>query len=171
MEPERLLLCHCLTPCVLRWRPRLRLPDKPAASVLWPEDTVKARRTLSNTTGPMLQGGHVYSHKAHGRLVCLDARTGKQVWEKEKVSDPRNGACLHLFPNGDCTWIFTEQGDLIRARLTPKGYEELGRARVVNPTYPFGGRNLLWSPPAFANRHIFARSTKELVCVSLEAEP
>ena len=146
-------------------------PDKPAASVLWPEDTVKARRTLSNTTGPMLQGGHVYSHKSHGRLACLDMRTGKQVWEKEKVSDPRNGACLHLIPNGECTWIFTEQGDLIRARLTPKGYEELGRAHVVNPTFPFGGRNVVWSAPAFANRHVFARSSKELVCASLEATP
>ena len=65
---------------------------------------------------------HVYSHKSHGRLVCLDVRTGNQIWEKEKVSDPRNGACLHLIPNGDSTWIFTEQGDLILARLTPKGY-------------------------------------------------
>jgi len=145
--------------------------DKPAASVLWPEDTVKARRTLSNTTGPVLQGGYVYSHKSHGSLVCLDARTGKQLWEKEQVTDPKNGACLHLIPNGDCTWIFTEQGDLIRARLSPTGYEEWGRTHVLNPTYPFGGRNVLWSPPAFANRHVFARSTKELVCVSLEAEP
>jgi outer membrane protein assembly factor BamB len=146
-------------------------PDKPAASVLWPENTVKTRRTLSNTTGPMLQGGHVYSHKSHGRLVCLDARTGRQVWEKEKVTDSRNGACLHLIPSGDCTWIFTDEGDLIRARLTPKGYEELGRAHVLNPTYPFAGRKLVWSPPAFANRHIFARSSEELVCASLEAKP
>jgi outer membrane protein assembly factor BamB len=146
-------------------------PDKPAASVLWPEDTVKARRSLSNTTGPVLQDGHVYSHKSYGRLVCLDARTGRQVWEKEKVTDTRNGACLHLIPNGDGTWIYTEQGDLIRARLTPKGYEELGRAHVVNPTYPFAGRKLVWAPPVFANRHLFARSGEELVCASLAAKP
>ena len=146
-------------------------PDKPAASVLWPEDTIKARRVLSNTTGPLLQGGCVYSHKSQGRLVCLDARAGQQVWEKEKLTVARSGACLHLTPNGDCVWIFTDQGDLIRARLTPKGYEELGRAHVLDPTYPFDGRKLLWSPPAFANRHIFARNGEELVCASLEAEP
>jgi hypothetical protein len=146
-------------------------PAKPAASVLWPENTVKARRSLSNTTGPLLQGGYVYSHKSQGRLVCLDARTGKQIWEKEKVTDSRSGACIHIIPNGDCAWLFTDQGDLIRARLTPKGYEELGRAHLLDPTYPFDGRNLLWSPPAFANRHVFARSSKELVCASLEAEP
>jgi outer membrane protein assembly factor BamB len=145
--------------------------DKPAASVLWPEDTVKARRSLSNTTGPLLQDGYVYSHKSHGRLVCLDARTGQQVWEKENVTDSRNGACIHLTPNGDSTWLFTEQGDLIRARLSPRGYEELGRAHLLNPTYSFDGRKLVWSPPAFANRHVFARSTEELVCASLEAKP
>ena len=146
-------------------------PDKPAASVLWPEDTLKARRTLSQTSGPLVQGGYVYSHKSQGSLVCLDARTGEQVWEKDKVADAKSGACIHLTPNGDSVWLFTDQGDLIRARLSPQGYEELGRAHLLNPTYPFGGRNLLWPPPAFANRHVFARSGEELVCASLEAKP
>ncbi|OAI57981.1 hypothetical protein AYO49_01700 [Verrucomicrobiaceae bacterium SCGC AG-212-N21] len=144
-------------------------PHKPGASVLWPEDTVRARRTLSQTSGPLLQGGYVYSHKSHGSLVCLDARSGKQVWEKEKLVDSKNGACIHLIPNGDCVWLFTEKGDLIRARLTPKNYEELGRAHLLNPTYPFSGRNVVWPPPAFANRHVFARNDEELICASMEA--
>lgn len=146
-------------------------PDKPAATIIWPEDTPKARRTLSNTSGPLLQGGYLYAHKSHGRLVCLDARTGKQMWEKVNVTDPKNGACIHLIPNGDSVWMQTEQGDLIRAQLSPQGYKELARAHLLNPTYPFGGRNLLWTPPAFANRHIFARSGAELICASLEANP
>ncbi len=144
-------------------------PDKPAASVLWPVDTVRARRTLSQTSGPLMQGGYVYSHRSQGGLVCLDARTGKLVWEKDKVVDSKSGACIHLIPNGDCVWVFTDQGDLIRVRLTPKGYDELGRAHILNPTYQFGGRKLVWSPPAFANRHLFARSGEELICLSLEA--
>jgi outer membrane protein assembly factor BamB len=146
-------------------------PDQPAATVRWPEDTIKARRSLSNTAGPLLQGGHVYSHQSQGRLVCLDARTGRQVWAKDNVVESRSGACIHLIPNGDCVWLFTDQGDLIRARLTPQGYEELGRAHLLDPTFSFGGRKLLWSPPAFAHRQVFARSTGELVCASLEAAP
>lgn len=146
-------------------------PEKPAATVLWPEDTVKARRTLCSTAGPLFQGNYIYGHKAQGRVVCLDAHTGQQVWEREKVVDAKSGACIHLIPNGDSVWLFTDQGDLIRARLSPKGYEELGRAHLLDPTYPFGGRNLLWSPPAFANKHVFARSSVELVCASLDAQP
>jgi hypothetical protein len=57
---------------------------------------------------------------------------------------------------------------LIRAQLTPQGYREISRARLLEPTTPFGGRKCAWSSPAYANRHIFARSEKELVCVSLE---
>ncbi|MEA3209834.1 MAG: outer membrane protein assembly factor BamB [Chthoniobacter sp.] len=144
-------------------------PDQPAASVLWPKDTVQARRSLSNTTGPLLLNGYVYSHKSQGRLVCLDARTGQQVWEKDKVTASGSGACLHLIRNGDGVWLFTDEGDLIRARLTPQGYEELGRAHLLNPTYQFGGRKRLWSPPAFANGHVFARSSEELVCASLRS--
>ena len=80
---------------------------------------------------------------------------------------------MHLTPNGDVVWIFNDRGELIRARLTPEGYQELGRAPLIAPTYPFSGRKVAWAPPAYANRHVFARSAKELVCASLadEAEP
>ena len=42
---------------------------------------------------------------------------------------------------------------------------------VLEPTFPFGGRKVAWSAPAFANRHIFVRNGKELVCASLAAKP
>ena len=145
--------------------------DKPAATVLWPDTTVMSRRTLSQTSIPMLQDGHVYSHKKDGRLICMDAKTGKQLWETDKVTDHRNGACIDLISNGDSALLFTDQGNLIRARLTPQGYEELSRVHLIDPTYTFGGREVVWPPPAYANRHVFVRNDKELICASLAAEP
>ena len=47
----------------------------------------------------------------------------------------------------------------------------MGRAALLEPTYPFGGRKVAWASPAYANRHVFARSEKELVCASLAAKP
>lgn len=67
--------------------------------------------------------------------------------------------------------LFTDEGNLIRARLTPQGYQEISRARLVERTSPFGGKMLAWVPPAYANRHVFARTDKELVCASLAANP
>jgi outer membrane protein assembly factor BamB len=145
--------------------------DKPAATVLWPASKNPSRRIFSHTSTAMFSGDHLYSAKSTGELVCVEANTGQQVWETDKVTDIKNGASIHLTPNGDSAFLFTDKGELIRARLTPKGYDEISRAAVLQPTMPFGGRNVVWPPPAYANRCIFARSGKELVCASLAAEP
>ena len=145
-------------------------PDKPGATVLWPESTASSRRILSHTSTALFQGDYLYSAKSSGELVCLDAGTGEQVWESDKVTDLVNGASIHMTANGDSVLLYTNKGELIRARLSADGYSEMSRAAVVEPTFPFAGRNVAWSPPAYANRHIFARSGKELVCASLAAE-
>ncbi len=143
-------------------------PQKPAATLLWPQKI--SQRVLSNTSTPLLQGGYVYSARSSGQLVCLRADTGEQVWESDKVTDLKSGAAIHITPIGDRSLLYTERGELILARLSPTGFQEISRAAVITPPYPFGGRNVTWSPPAYADRCIFARTDKELVCVSLAAE-
>jgi outer membrane protein assembly factor BamB len=104
-------------------------------------------------------------------LVCLEAATGKQVWQVDTVTGLKDGASIHLTPAGDLVYLFTDQGNLILARLSTQGYQEISRAHLLDPTWPFGGRNCAWTPPAFANRHVFARSDREVVCASLADEP
>ena len=41
---------------------------------------------------------------------------------------------------------------------------------VLEPTDEAMGRQVVWSHPALANRCIYLRNDKELVCVSLAAE-
>ncbi|MFH1920500.1 MAG: PQQ-binding-like beta-propeller repeat protein [Planctomycetota bacterium] len=145
--------------------------DKPAASVLWPKTRAVSKRILSNTSTALLRGEYVFSAKTSGELVCLEAGTGKQVWQAESVTDLINGSSIHLTPCGDAVFLFTDKGDLIRAQLTPQGYREISRAHLLEPTSPYGGRKCVWTPPAYANRHVFARSDGELVCASLAAKP
>jgi outer membrane protein assembly factor BamB len=148
----------------------LKLNDKqPGVSRLWPRTNAVLQRLLSNTSTPVILGDYVFSARYTGELACLDARTGKQVWQTDKVTDVKNGASIHITPCGDGAFLFNDRGEIIRARLTGAGYTELGRARLLEPTYPFNRRNVAWAPPAYANRHVFARSDKELVCASLEA--
>ena len=68
--------------------------------------------------------------------------------------------------------MLNERGELIIARLSPKGYEEISRAKLLDPTLQ--GLNerggVCWSHPAFAYRHVFARNDKQLVCADLAAE-
>ena len=72
---------------------------------------------------------------------------------------------------GDAEFLFTDQGNLILARLSSEGYREISRAQLLEPTSPFGDRKCAWPPPAYANRHVFARNDRELVCTSLAAAP
>ena len=121
----------------------------------------------SNTSTALIRGDYLYSAKSTGELICVEASTGKQIWESDKVTNLNNGASIHLTPNGDSVLLYTDKGELIRAQLTPQGYHEISRVSVLEPTFPFAGRNVAWSAPAYANGHIFARNGNELVCASL----
>ena len=140
---------------------------KPYAAVLWPESKSSARRNLSNTSSPILRGDYVFSARTSGHLVCLEAATGKELWRTDKVTKLGSGASIHLTPNGETTFLYTDMGELILGSLSCKGYKEISRARLLEPTYPYNGRKFAWPPPAYADRCIFARSDKELVCASL----
>src|SRR5207248_865939 len=102
----------------------------------------------------------------------------ERIWATLKATGNRSQADerwanAFLVKNGDRFFLFNEKGDLIIARLTPKGYEEVSRAHIMEPTYPLGrmgGRSVLWSHPAFADRTMFARNDKEIVAVSLAKE-
>ena len=144
--------------------------EKPAASILWPENTAILKRILSNTSTALLQGDYVFSAKTSGELICLEAGTGKEVWQTNSVTDLKNGSSIHLTSNGDSVFLFTNEGNLIRARLSSRGYQELSRTHLLEPTCPFNGRNVVWPPPAYANQQVFARNDKLLVCAWLGAE-
>lgn len=144
-------------------------PEKPAAKLLWPKSSAPARRIYSHTSTALFRGDHLFSAKSSGELICVEATSGQQIWETDKVTDLKNGACIHLASNGETVLMFTNQGELIHARLSADGYQELSRAAVIEPTLPFAGRKVIWAPPAYANGHIFARSGKEIVCASLVA--
>ena len=145
--------------------------DKPAASVIWPRTRALSLRVLSHTCMPLLLGEYVFAGKMSGHLVCMDARTGEQLWQTDKVAALAHGASIHLTLNSDSVLIFTDQGNLIRARLDGQGYQELSRVRLIEPTFQFGARKVVWAPLAFANRCVFARNDQELVCASLAATP
>ena len=137
--------------------------------MLWPESRVVTRRILSGTSTPLLQANYVYSLNPAGNLVCLEADTGRQVWETDRVTRPKSGssATMHMTVNGGSVFIYNELGELILAHLSPEGYQEICRTTLVEPTYPFGGRKLTWAPPSFANRHVYACNEKEIICASL----
>ena len=52
-------------------------------------------------------------------------------------------------------------------KLSPTGYEEIDRAKVIEPTGTAFGRKVVWSMPAFADKKAFIRNDKEIIAVDL----
>jgi outer membrane protein assembly factor BamB len=155
----------------------LRLDQtKPGAAVVWRSKKASERDTdalHSIIPTPFLQEGHIYGVCSYGQLRCLKAATGERVWETLQATTANNKetrwANAFLVKNEDRFFLFNEKGDLIIARLTPAGYEEISRAHLLEPTNRDPGRLVLWSHPAFANRSVYARNDKEIICVDLTA--
>ncbi len=140
-------------------------------SILWPADrNVPLKRVLSNTSTALFRDDCVFSAGMRGELTCLDAATGRELWKTAGLTESKTGASLHLTLAGDgAVYLFTDEGVLIRARLSSSGYVELARAKVIEPTSPFGGKTMAWTPPAFANGHAYFRNDREVVCLDLRA--
>jgi outer membrane protein assembly factor BamB len=155
----------------------LRLdPTEPKAGVAWrakgPHET-KSEALHSLMSPPFIEDGHLYGICSYGHLRCLKTETGERLWETLAVTVPDNKparwASAFMVKNGNRFFLFNEKGDLIIARLSPAGYEEIDRTHLLDTTNKAGGRGVLWSHPAFANGAIYARNDREILCADLRA--
>lgn len=146
--------------------------DKPDAKILW-RGTVKTSVFCSNGT-PFLDGDMIYGCDVEsGALIGATIADGTRLWRTTKPTDGSRRFSRHatafLVKHQDRYFLFNELGDLIIAKLSRDGYQEEGRFHVLEPTNEAFGRDVVWSHPAFAQKCLFARNDKELVCVDLAA--
>ena len=150
----------------------LKLDPEPAAEIVW-RGTGNTAVYCCNSI-PYIEDGIIYGVCATGgQLRAVELTTGDRLWETFAPTTGRrrtSHATAFLVKHKDRCFLFNEQGDLILARLSREGYEEISRFHVLEPTSTSGGRNVVWSHPAFANQCVYARNDNELVCVSLAAD-
>src|SRR5207249_7296397 len=151
----------------------LKLDDtKPGATLLWSNDTRNEDTINPATSTPVIDGDYVYGLSNYGTLRCLELASGKLVWETQALTKERVlYASAYFVRNGDRYFINNDRGELVIARLSPKGYDEIDRTKLLEPTHPYVRRrqlpNVLWSHPAYANKHIIVRNDHEIVRFSL----
>jgi outer membrane protein assembly factor BamB len=147
----------------------IRLGTKPTDAELAWQDGRALRGLMAQ---PLYRDGYVYTFdKQHG-MTCFELKTGKKLWDDDNTLTPagRNPHASVVWLNGtDRILALNSAGELVLARLSPKGYEEQTRAKVLS------GR--VWSHPAFAGRFMYAHTDgaeawrksgpHELVCVEL----
>jgi outer membrane protein assembly factor BamB len=147
----------------------LKLDSKsPKAEIVWRD---KGKTAISPVNvQPLAVGDVIYGMDQGGELVALKIPSGDRLWESTATIVGRKGGSetTFLVKEQNRFWLFNEKGELLIAKLTPQGYEEIDRAKIVEPTNNAFGRDVVWSMPAFANKRAYIRNDKEIVCVDLK---
>ena len=126
---------------------------------------------------PVVVGDHLYGVGSYGEMRGLDATTGERLWQTEQMNEQDRWATAYFVRHDDRYFVVNDTGELILARFTPGGYEEIDRTLLLAPTTRTRGgisgryrdRPVLWAHPAFANRHVIVRNDEEVVRLSLAA--
>lgn len=144
--------------------------DYTSAQKVWQREGESERKTdalhcVMNT--PVIIDDFIYGVDSYGELRCLELETGDRVWEDLTAVNKNRWANIHFIQNGNKTWMFNEHGELIISELSPKGFKEISRTKIIEPTKEQLPRGVTWSHPAFANKHVYIRNDKELVCIDL----
>ncbi len=108
-----------------------------------------------------------------GPYRAFDVATGKRLWDSNKLTGARpvNSATAFTVKNGEQFFIMNETGELVLAKMSKEGFEEVAKVKILEPTSECFGRKVVWSHPAFANKSIYARNDKQLVCISWHSKP
>jgi outer membrane protein assembly factor BamB len=85
-------------------------------------------------------------------LACIEAKTGKPVWQQ-----PRFGKSNFIAADNKL-WFSTMKGELVVVRASSKGYDEIGRAKVLGTTR---------QSPTLAGGLLYLRDDREIVCLDV----
>ena len=147
--------------------------DGQSAEIAWEGDRRTGIDGVHNTA--QLVDGYVYGCGNGGRYICARLKDGERMWDTfQPASSTRpiawgNVFTVRLLSQENRFILINDHGEIILAQMTPEGYRESSRAKLIAPTHQVGGRQLVWSHPAFANRRIYLRNDQELRCYSLDS--
>ena len=118
---------------------------------------------------PMVVDGTLYGFHQGGNLIAVEIPSGKRLWETSAPigERPQGSGTAFIVRQGDRFWLFNELGELVICKIQLEGYEEISRAKVIEPTNVAFGRDVVWCAPAFAHKKMFVRNDEECICVDL----
>ncbi|HYF37764.1 MAG TPA: PQQ-binding-like beta-propeller repeat protein [Prosthecobacter sp.] len=132
----------------------LKLGSSPTeVSLLWENE----KEMCGLMSGPLFKDGHVYLLDKNRGLQCIELATGKILWSDDNTLSPKERnphmSLVWLNEGQNLAALLNSDGELVYARITPDGREELARHQVIGKT---------WAHPAFVKNQLFARSDTEL---------
>jgi len=116
---------------------------------------------INHWSTPVVKDGYLYgmyNFKEYGKapVKCVDIKTGEVKWEQPGFGP---GQVILV---GDRVLALADNGDLVTFEAKPDAYHEISRAKVLD--------GKCWTTPIVSNGMIFARSTKEAVCLDVSGK-
>ncbi len=141
--------------------------DQPTAEEVWRD---RGRDAISPVNiQPIAVEDIIYGMNEDGNMCALKIPSGDRLWSTPApVSErPAGSGSAFIVRQEDRFWLFNENGELLIAKMNAEGYQEIDRAKVIEPSNLAFGREVVWSMPAWANRHAYIRNDNEIICVDL----
>ena len=103
-------------------------------------------------SSPLVIDGHIYLHQKNQRVVCLDSKTGSDLWTTTPF-----GKYWSMVANGGMILALDEAGELLLIQASPKEFKLVDRVSVADNA---------WAHLALVDEQIFVRNLDEIKAFS-----
>lgn len=113
-----------------------------------------------NFSNPVAVGEFLYGVGPAKNLICVNIRTGRQVWSQDGYFPRSSGGTAHagMIVMGNNILILTDNGESVLIAADPTHFRQIGRTRVCGNT---------WCNPAYADGNLYLRDSHDLWCIRL----
>jgi len=159
--------------------------DGKSVEVLWRN----RRNLLTHWSTAIHADGFIYGfsgrHEREGSFRCLDAKTGRVVWQTSgyegsiddlgqnpmtgEIVDKKTGKVIPWpffgrgakIKAGDQFIVLGERGTLSLVKVNPKKFEEISRASLKQIGWP------VWAAPVLSRKRLYLRDENSLICLDV----
>jgi outer membrane protein assembly factor BamB len=115
------------------------------SNIIWKK---QEKPTNNQMLSPVIKDGLIYTVTPMNIMMCIDAKTGKEIWSKHMTSDFYSSP---IFINGNI-WFFSVKGEVIVLKAGTS-YEEVARKMMDSG---------IWATPCALRNSIIMRTQKSL---------
>ncbi len=116
--------------------------------------------------GAILLDGHVYGHSDGTGWTCQNFKTGEEVWTEKNA----HGKGALGYADGMLYCLSENNGTLVLADASPKGWKEHGRFKLDPQTTQRKPQGRIWTHPVILNGRLYLRDQELLSCYDLKAK-